>query len=614
MPSQLGARFVGLGGRPASAVPPAEWIAMFASLKRGTPAALVARKHGVSRATLERRYKADDSSTVRFGPKPALGVRGENELVQLLLLHESIGMCVSMPQLRELVRRISAKLGNAHFVGGRAWEAGFFRRHPQLARRSPELTERKRVYAINPLSIKQYFERLGVLVKGLPPARLWAFDEMGFDLMNVHQNKVCRRDAAAAADDARRARTHPSPIFSCSACILTQVVATKGSRSVVVGYNGDRQRVSLGVFFNAAGDWLPPVVMLKGSSTPRGTLAKLDHFRCWPEAPFVVLPKATQTEESWGQCAEYWATAGVVRPKSLLIVDGHSSRVSKEAILALRDRGHSLFTLPPHTSHKLQAFDVGVAAPLRKAISVAVDGMRLGSPTSPGVEVTNKNIVTAIKIAMTKVFAAKVDPVTGANVGIGPAAFRKIGVYPFNPKVITDDDFAGAHYFNESLKAVGKAKEAPPTSAMKLEAAHSVLTGLVAEAGSLVEKLRTIVARKKCNAVPGSTLLTGDDHIARILAYDEEEQVKIAGTTARLKARAAKRAAAAKVTAASEGDEPGDGSSSESEGEKQDSPDEEEPPAAPRGRAPAKPGRAAKAAARKAKRQRKASRAAKTHN
>ena len=318
-----------------------------------------------------------------------------------------------------------------------------------------------------------------------------------------------------------------------------QVIATKGVKDVVTAYNGDRQRTSFGVFFNAAGDWLPPVIMLKGANTRRSLVAKEEHFRCWPEAPFILLPNATQTEDSWAQTIKYFVGHRLVPPKSLLLVDGHSSRVSVDAILSMVEEGHDLFTIPAHSSHKLQAFDVGVAAPLRKAISTASDIMRLGDQKTPGQETTNKNLITAVKIGMTKVFLPKLDA-KGNNVGVAAATFRKIGVYPFNPNVITEEDSAPAHYFNELAASIKAPKVVVPTSAEKKAAVRRVTDGLLAEKASTIAKLTAVTQRKRTSAVPGATLLTGAEHIQRLLDFDEEQQAKTTLTTARQLARAAK--------------------------------------------------------------------------
>jgi hypothetical protein len=51
--------------------------------------------------------------------------------------------------------------------------------------------------------------------------------------------------------------------------------------------------------------------------------------------------------------------------RTLLLVDGHKSRVSLEAIKLAFDNGVDIFLFPPHTTHLLQPLDVAVFQPFK---------------------------------------------------------------------------------------------------------------------------------------------------------------------------------------------------------------------------------------------------------
>ena len=53
------------------------------------------------------------------------------------------------------------------------------------------------------------------------------------------------------------------------------------------------------------------------------------------------------------------------KEKILLIVDGHSSRFNLKVLCLLRNHGVDVLVLPPHCTHCLQPFDVGVASSLK---------------------------------------------------------------------------------------------------------------------------------------------------------------------------------------------------------------------------------------------------------
>ena len=56
--------------------------------------------------------------------------------------------------------------------------------------------------------------------------------------------------------------------------------------------------------------------------------------------------------------------------KGLLVVDGHTSRENPAAIEFLESCGLSVLVLPSHTTHVLQFFDIGLAAPLKQKFSM----------------------------------------------------------------------------------------------------------------------------------------------------------------------------------------------------------------------------------------------------
>ena len=53
---------------------------------------------------------------------------------------------------------------------------------------------------------------------------------------------------------------------------------------------------------------------------------------------------------------------GIIYQYILLISDGHSTRSDPSTIEFFRKKGIQLLILPPHTSHILQPFDVGIGS------------------------------------------------------------------------------------------------------------------------------------------------------------------------------------------------------------------------------------------------------------
>ena len=108
----------------------------------------------------------------------------------------------------------------------------------------------------------------------------------------------------------------------------------------------------------------------------------------------------------------------------LIMYDGHTSHVTDQLIRWAKEKKIILFVLPPHTSHVLQPLDVAVFGSFKSCYySLCQDFMR----KHIGSKITRYNIC---EIAC-RAYAKSNTP---ANI---TSAFRKTGIYPFNPTVIT---------------------------------------------------------------------------------------------------------------------------------------------------------------------------------
>ena len=406
------------GRMKAEEVHPKKWEDAYRLIDDGMTPTEAARQLNLPLKTLVRRYDTKKLGVSKRGPAPMMGTRGEKALLDWLLLHEHIGKCVTMDQFRELGKRIAGDLGIEGFKAGREWEEAFFRRH----------TERNRLYAIHPLAIKEYFAALKPHVEKRSADKLWGADEWGFDLMNLHQEKV--------------------------SCALHQI------------------------------------------------------------APIF--------------------------------------RVSLAAIESFRKRGDDLFTIGAHASHVEQPFDIAAAKPRSANVRRAIDMVRLGTPGVPGVSVTMDKIMSPIRDGFHKTMAPLFDSKTGKSISIPSIAFKKAGIFPWNPNLTDEELFGPAVYFDD---AVVKARPSPPlpSSPVKL-AAVKKHTAAVIEAGDIDAALSDVVKRKHKPAVPGCTLLTGDEYTAVVVS---EANVKLAKEDAiSVKRVATAKAKAEKLAAIERGEVP----------------------------------------------------------
>ena len=111
--------------------------------------------------------------------------------------------------------------------------------------------------------------------------------------------------------------------------------------------------------------------------------------------------------------------------KVLLILDGHASHTQiTDAVVQAREKGVIMLSLPPHCTHRLQPLDLCFFKPLSTFYSQCVDSwMR----ANPGLTVAEQKV--------TQFFG---EPYSEAAVN----GFKKSGIWPINPNVIGDEEFA----------------------------------------------------------------------------------------------------------------------------------------------------------------------------
>ena len=118
--------------------------------------------------------------------------------------------------------------------------------------------------------------------------------------------------------------------------------------------------------------------------------------------------------------------AGTARPL-LLLLDGHNSHYNMDVITMARDNIVIIFTLVPHTTHKMQPLDAAVFGPFKSKWQEACHQY---IQKHPGRVIT--------KYTFNSIFSeAWLNSLVPANIVSG---FKTCGVYLFNPKAVLDHD------------------------------------------------------------------------------------------------------------------------------------------------------------------------------
>ena len=111
----------------------------------------------------------------------------------------------------------------------------------------------------------------------------------------------------------------------------------------------------------------------------------------------------------------------------LLLLDGHSTHIKNiEIIYRAREVGIDIICFPPHTSHKLQPLDVSFMGPLKSNINKLLE-----LHIKENAIVRLHDLVGIYSLATMNMDMVK----------LAISGFRKTGIYPFNDKSFSDEDF-----------------------------------------------------------------------------------------------------------------------------------------------------------------------------
>ncbi|XP_021190238.3 tigger transposable element-derived protein 6 [Helicoverpa armigera] len=378
-----------------------------------------AKQFNVPQTTLERKVKAarpllNETSKenlplsipikVPLGPRqPVFSLSEEKELCAYLLEMEERLYGLTVKDVKTLVYQLANKnnkpnpFNDEKKEAGREWINGFLKRHPELSIRKPENTSAARASGFNKVAVEKFFNFLGNVYDEhqLTPDRIYNCDETGVSVVPKTNSKII----------AKRGRKQVGAIVS----------AERG------------QTVTVEICFSAAGNYMPPMLIF-----PRK--------RNNPE--LMVNSQAG----AWGTCSDsgwinselflQWFKRFVIfsgaskeRPV-LLLLDGHSTHTQNiDLINEARAHGVIILCFPPHTTHRLQVADVAFMRPLSVYYEQAVTAWLR---SNPGLVVTIRQVAEIFGNAF----------VQAATMSTAVNGFRKCGIWPYNPNVFSETDFA----------------------------------------------------------------------------------------------------------------------------------------------------------------------------
>ena len=330
------------------------------------------------------------------GPPTIFTSEEEDLLVKYIVNMADMGFGLSTDDIMALAFSIAERTHKEHVfkngVAGRGWFNGFRSHHPRLVLRTPQTLSYCRALNSNKFVIDDFFAKLGGVYRQLnlisKPMLIYNADETGVGIVTKPGKvfaEIVRRNVYTITA-AERGKTHT--IMSCvsaSGSTLPPLMIYPRKRSVP-----DKMRAG------AVGGTLFEV-------SDNGWINK-EIFLVWLQHFVDSIPP--------------------VQPV-LLILDGHSSHVTIEAIELARSNDVHMLCLPSHTTHILQPLDVGVFKPFKAAFSKASHQFIM---QNPGRVITNDVLASLVGDAWPHAF-------TPLNIMAG---FKKCGIHHFNPGEILD--------------------------------------------------------------------------------------------------------------------------------------------------------------------------------
>ncbi|KAJ3655638.1 hypothetical protein Zmor_014759 [Zophobas morio] len=336
-----------------------------------------------------------------MGTSTTIPLEAEQEIVNHILDLESRLFGVTALELRQLAFKIATERGYSHKfntekqLAGWDWLSGFRRRHPEISLRAPEATSAARAKGFNKVQVKKFFDLLTDTMtnENIPTSRIYNMDESA--LTTVHK---------------------PPRVF-----------ARKGKKQVGALTSGERgQHVTVVACMSSGGRFIPPALIF-----PRKNY-KAEYFDgCPPETLGLCYETGYMVSDLFSKWMDHFINH--VKPskeeKVLLIVDGHSSHKSLNALEKAKKHGIVLLCLPAHCTHRLQPLDVSFFGPLETYFNAAC---ALWMKNHVGRTITLYQISGLFCAAYSK----------SATVENALSGFRSSGISPLNPDIFPDHLYA----------------------------------------------------------------------------------------------------------------------------------------------------------------------------
>ncbi|XP_056006761.1 uncharacterized protein LOC130050562 [Ostrea edulis] len=435
--------------------------------------------------TLKDRIKGHiDVDTVKSGPSLLFSQEQEALLSQHINAMAELGYGYSRVETINLAPDYAIHLGlrQREKPFSLKWVYNFLQRWPDLKVKKPRSLEAARVKCATRSVIDNNFKELD-------------------KIMSQHNFKE-RPHAIYNIDEKGLSTDHKPPKIVSGSSYKTQAVTSGMSQTITIIGAG-----------NALGQQVPPYFVFPGKRFIDGLLdgASLG---------------ATSTMSDSGWSNTYISTSYIKdhlfkylphhdeKSPVLVLYDGHRSHISIGLIEWAKENNIILFVLPPHCSHLLQPLDVSCYGPFETAWN---------SACHRHLRESGGNVITRFdvcKIAC-KVYAATLTP---SNIQV---AFRKCGIYPYDPTVVSDSLVAPSLTFAAISSSTISPNSSSITSSEDKENEQPKQSKekefLECKGGQILQNVKAAKVRKTLSKVVAGKPITDDGVLQQIKTHIESQ-------------------------------------------------------------------------------------------
>ncbi|XP_063241227.1 uncharacterized protein LOC134541602 [Bacillus rossius redtenbacheri] len=225
--------------------------------------------------------------------------------------------------------------------------------------------------------------------------------------------------------------TSPAAIYNCDESGFplnnkpaSKILAQKGSPTVVSQTCVERgENVTVVACTNAVGNYIPPFVIFKGKRYHK------EYKDGFPNGTEVIMTESGWINEEafvkWLHHFQKFRVAG----RCLIVLDGHSSHKSIQALEFCEKNLISIICLPSHTTHRLQPLDRSFFKPLKTFYNETCN--KFVQQHGGERKITKFNFGGIFRIAWSQAATSR----------IAESGFASTGIYPLNKDAVQNHEY-----------------------------------------------------------------------------------------------------------------------------------------------------------------------------